>query len=56
MGFFNQASAEETMRMFNDLSQKINHGIIWMTANRQEERLKELDEFFKGQKRVAVHI
>ena len=40
MGFYNQASAEEAMRLFNDLSKKINHKMVWLVADKHETRLK----------------
>ena len=44
------------MRLFNDLSKKINHKMIWIIADKNEMRLKELDEFYKAQKRMSVNI
>lgn len=56
MGFYNAAALEESIKWFQDFSKKVNKKIIWITAERYLSRIKDLNDFYKGQKKLGKEI
>ena len=56
MGFYNAAALEESIKWFQDFSKKVNKKIIWTTAERYLSRIKDLNDFYKGQRKLGKEI
>lgn len=53
MGFYNEVGIDQSVKLFNDFSQKLNKKIIWVVAERYLSRIKDLNDFYKGQKKLG---
>lgn len=53
MGFYNEVGIDQSVKLFNDFSQKLNRKIIWVVAERYLSRIKDLNDFYKAQKKLG---